>query len=313
MFSKGIKPVYLKVNKKNQLVHDYIGGDELFGINPLSDDAYYNFEAGFSNYEQFYTGEREKIDLVMMNRSTNENLIGLEIKLTALPDDTTKKYNDESRFSSELVVRPPTLCFLACGICELFKGEKNRVKLHNILKKVPRIPHWEDAKDVAPHYHEIENAVKEVVELIWDKQKPLVVQPVWKMVDGRLANDCLDVFVWSNLALLQLCYTSKPDANKITRHQRAIIWIFLMLRDFDNSRGDFDYGKIVGYDYGTKNDKAFSCSGSVTYKFLKCAELLHPRVEKSEIKDIILGGGQNLLSPERRFDAIIVNSPDLFK
>ena len=32
----------------------------------------------------------------------------------------------------------------------------------------------------------------------------------------------------------------------------------------------------------------------------------------NEIKNIILGGGQNLLSPERRFDAIIVNSPDLF-
>ena len=31
-----------------------------------------------------------------------------------------------------------------------------------------------------------------------------------------------------------------------------------------------------------------------------------------KIKNIILGGGQNLLSPERRFDAIIVNSPDLF-
>lgn len=30
------------------------------------------------------------------------------------------------------------------------------------------------------------------------------------------------------------------------------------------------------------------------------------------LKKIILGGGQNLLSPERRFDAIIYNSPDLF-
>ena len=37
-----------------------------------------------------------------------------------------------------------------------------------------------------------------------------------------------------------------------------------------------------------------------------------PRIKKSEIKNIILGGGQNLLSPERRFDAIIYNSPELF-
>lgn len=54
-------------------------------------------------------------------------------------------------------------------------------------------------------------------------------------------------------------------------------------------------------------------SGTQTYEFLKCAELVHPRISKYEIKNIILGGGQNLLSPERRFDAVIVNSPDLFE
>jgi len=43
------------------------------------------------------------------------------------------------------------------------------------------------------------------------------------------------------------------------------------------------------------------------------AELTMPRIRKDEIKKIILGGGQNLLSPEKRFDAIIYNSPGLFK
>jgi hypothetical protein len=45
---------------------------------------------------------------------------------------------------------------------------------------------------------------------------------------------------------------------------------------------------------------------------MSCAELTKPRIEQKEIKKIILGGGQNLLSPERRFDAIIYNSPELF-
>lgn len=61
------------------------------------------------------------------------------------------------------------------------------------------------------------------------------------------------------------------------------------------------------------NDKAYALSGTQTYEFLTCAELEHPRISKYEIKNIILGGGQNLLSPERRFDAVIVNSPDLFE
>jgi len=45
---------------------------------------------------------------------------------------------------------------------------------------------------------------------------------------------------------------------------------------------------------------------------MSCQNLTNPRITKQEIKNIILGGGQNLLSPERRFDAIIFNSPELF-
>lgn len=44
---------------------------------------------------------------------------------------------------------------------------------------------------------------------------------------------------------------------------------------------------------------------------MACDELAKPRIRRNEIRNIILGGGQNLLSPERRFDAIIYNSPDL--
>jgi hypothetical protein len=45
---------------------------------------------------------------------------------------------------------------------------------------------------------------------------------------------------------------------------------------------------------------------------MACANLTKPRITKNAIKNIILGNGQNLLSPERRFDAILFNSPELF-
>jgi hypothetical protein len=50
----------------------------------------------------------------------------------------------------------------------------------------------------------------------------------------------------------------------------------------------------------------------VTNKYMTCERLIKPAIKKSEIKEIILGGGQNLLSPERRFDAILFNSQGLF-
>ena len=76
----------------------------------------------------------------------------------------------------------------------------------------------------------------------------------------------------------------------------------------------FDYVRIIKqHSYNYANDKAFALSGRRTYPFLACEELTHPRIKKSEIRNIILGGGQNLLSPERRFDAVLVNSPDIFE
>lgn len=77
--------------------------------------------------------------------------------------------------------------------------------------------------------------------------------------------------------------------------------------------GQFDYVRIIkNHSYNNANDKAFAISGSRTQPYMTCSELTSPRIKKSEIKNIILGGGQNLLSPERRFDAMIVNSPELF-
>jgi len=79
-------------------------------------------------------------------------------------------------------------------------------------------------------------------------------------------------------------------------------------------RGRFDHQEIIdNLSYNTKNDKAFASSGKITNRYMNSSRLLTPIIGKSEIKNIILGGGENMLSPERRFDAIIFNSPELFR
>ncbi|MCD7721690.1 MAG: HindVP family restriction endonuclease, partial [Prevotellaceae bacterium] len=100
MSSKSIPLVYLHTDKKNKLTHSHITAERVFGIDPLSDKAYYNFEAGFPPYEQYYKGDREKTDLVMMDRETGKPLCGLEVKLTALPDNSTKS-EPEERYGCE--------------------------------------------------------------------------------------------------------------------------------------------------------------------------------------------------------------------
>ena len=314
MYYKNIKPVYINTDRENNIIHSTIESQELLGIDPLSDEAYYNFEAGFAPYEKYYQGEREKIDLVMMNNTTNDLLSGLEIKLTALPDNTTKK-QPESEWGCEIVMRPPTICFLACSICANYETLEDKERLRSMLRSVPQINHWEEIEEVLPHYTKILDSILTISTDMVDSQKALVIQPIWKTEGNkmRLRDDCLDVFVWSNLSIIQMCCTEESEnLKKLNRFHRTIVWLYKMLLDYV-TYDTFDYKRIIRLQsYNLANDKAFALPGTKSHTFLAGPEITKPRISKYEIKNIILGGGQDLLSPERRFDAVLVNSPDIF-
>lgn len=315
MSSKDLSPVFICTNKNNEIVHKYIKPTVLFGIDPLSEDAYYDYEAGYYPFEQFYTASRkEKIDLVMINRSTQSPTCGLEVKLTTLPDNTTKDLPD-AEYGSEIVVRSPTILFVACSICACYDSQRGRNKLHDILNTIgEEIKDWGELRQVIPFYDKIKDAILNVSIDLANKQKPIIMQPIWK-TDKRLTDldeNCLDVFVWSNLAVIQMALREKTSDADISRNQRTIIWLYKMLWDF-TQYGRFNYTDIVNsLSYKYKTDKAFAISGKLTNPFLKCTELVKPRITKYEIKNIILGDGQKLLRPERRFDAYLVSHPELF-
>lgn len=315
MGSKSIAPVYIRTNKQNQIRHASITSEILFGIDPLSDEAYYDFEAGYYPYEQYYTAsKKEKIDLVMINRSSMVPVAGLEVKLTTIPDNTTRNLPD-SEYGSELVVRSPTILFLACSICACYDSPSKRAKLHSLLNTIGgEIKNWSSIRDVEPHYEAIEAAVLNVSSDITTQQVPLIVQPIWKtnkeLTD--LEEDCLDVFVWSNLSVIQMVLREKAAKGDISRNRRTIIWLYKMLWDFTVYE-KFNYTDIVNdLAYNYKTDKAFAISGRLTNAFMKCKAQEKPRIKKHEIKNIILGNGQKFLRPERRFDAYLVSHPELF-
>lgn len=294
MYSKGIAPIYIKTTKDNKITHTTIASQDLFGINPLSDNAYYNYEAGFPPYEKFYQGEREHIDLVMMDTETSKVLSGLEIKLTALPDNTTKS-QPESEWGTEIVMRPPTICFLACSICENYSNTRSKERLRTMLRKVPQINHWEEIDEVLPHYTKILEAVLAVSSDMYNKQKPLIIQPIWKTEGNkmRLKDDCLDVFVWSNLAIIQMCCTEEAsDLRHLNRFNRTVIWLYKMLLDYV-TYDTFDYKRIIRLQsYNLANDIAFAMPGTKSRMFLKSDIILKPRISKYEIENIILGSVQ---------------------
>jgi len=189
---------------------------------------------------------------------------------------------------------------------------EKHIKENNIL-----LNDWSNADEVIPHIKTILNCISGISLDIEKQQSPFLLQPIWKTVgkSSKLANHCLDVFVWSDAAFAWfIAQISKNENahNKITRQIRTSIWLYKMLLDII-TQGRCDHVDIIDkLSYNTKNDKAFASSGNITNTYMRCNNLTNPRIHKDEIKQIILGGGQNLLSPERRFDAIIFNSPELF-
>lgn len=313
LYSKGLSAVYIKADQNLNSIIDYIGVESLFGIDPLAENTYYSFESPYLPYQRYVIGNIPRNDLVIINTSDNSCSSCIEIKLTALPDNSTCNL-DENLYGSEIVIRPDTIIYLACSIIEKF--DDDIAQLGRILNGVgERIDDWTHAENVLPYINEMRRAIMEIVSLKNDKQKPIIMEPIWK-TEGkspRLSENCLDVFVWSDFGMLNLFFPEENvELRNISRHTRSLVWLYKMLWDYSRE-GHFNGSYIIDeLSYNTKNDKAFSTNGSRTHSLMACNELITPRISKNEIKEIILGGGQNLLSPERRFDAIIYNSPELF-
>ena len=312
LYSKNLQAVYYKADADMNRVLSKIAIDDLYGIDPLGEDTYYSFETQYTPFQRYVTGSIPRNDLVIMRKK--ECLSSLEIKLVALPDNPTCNYDDNG-YGSEIVIRPDTIIYLACSFIEMYNDDKEAIK--NVLDGTGDDIHdWTQPEIILSHINEINSAIRRMVHDKCDCQVPIIMEPVWK-TEGKspkLADNCLDVFVWSNLGMLNLFMPSDTETlTKISRHTRTMIWLFKMLYDYSKNGCFNGQVTIDELSYNLKNDKAFSSNGLKTHPIMTCDELTKPRITKDEIKKIILGGGQNMLSPERRFDAILFNSPDLFK
>lgn len=311
---KNLENNYITLGNDLKVKHSFISTTELFGINPKSENIFFAFESIHNPFQPFVIGTLPRVDLVIQDLN-GKCLSGIEIKLTALPDNTTCNFS-ENKFGTEIVIRPDTIVYLACSIAQNFKDKTSDLKAY-FPEKFDKITDWSEINNVLPFIKEMVSILDAISNSIIDSQKPIVMQPVWK-TEGkspRLTENCLDVFVWSDLGFMQLFLDAgrgEKELTKINRQVRTIVWLFKMLFEFSKS-GQFDHHRIIDeLSYNTKNDKAFAVSGMVTHPYMNSENLTKPRITKKELKNIILGGGQNLLSPERRFDAIIYNSPELF-
>lgn len=201
MASKNIEPIYLKLGNDLKITHTTISTEKLFNIEPTSKNLFFAFESDFIPYQQLVIGNLPRIDLVIQDTTQQPVCLrGLEIKLTALPDHTTCDLTEE-KFGSEIVIRPDSIVYLALSIAINYK---DNIKELNILlgNDFDLIQDWTEGSEIMPHIPNMIKAIDKVLLANIDTQEPLIMQPIWKTIgkSSQLANKCLDIFVWSNLA-----------------------------------------------------------------------------------------------------------------
>lgn len=315
MQSKGIPLAYVQYLDAHQTTVGELQVDDLWGSTLPTEELYFSFESRFDPFRELVHDDLPPIDLVVCNGDKNHPIRPLEVKLTTLPDNTTEAL-DESLYGAEIVIRSATTRYMALSMAMAVGTALPRVRA--IFEPVfAKVRNWDSIAEMHTLAPQALAALEVFLMEFKHLQQPLLMQPLWKTIGKSpiLANQCLDIFVWSDFALAHLFLDSARNGLEktgISRPLRAALRLSRFL--FERSSGAKVYQQPIydGMTYDNQNDKEFAISGNRTRPLMACDRLRTPLIAKDEIRHIILGGGHKHLSPERRFDAILYFSSDLF-
>jgi len=223
-----------------------------------------------------------------------------------LPDDGTSKL-EESLWGSELVIRPATTKYAALG---MFQSIQDRIEdVREIFEPVcADIQHWSNKHEIANKTPALVDALNVFEKKFIKFQKPLLIQPIWK-TKGKspvLDDNAVDVFVWSDFALSRLFIESaQGNPLNIYRATRSTARLARILYEISTQRKTNIYQIYTEMAFEHQADKEFAVSDRITHNYMKSPRRLKPIMKKTVLSDIILGGGEKLLSPERRFDQTV--------
>ena len=314
MRDKKIKPVGVR-SMDGVLTADDTVWDMASVVGAKKDKPYYHFEKSFDGYTDFHrdTGDKDKIDLVVSLNGTDA--IPLEIKLTVVPDSSTAS-DDRANWGPEMVMRPVSSAHAMMGIAaSLCKDENEETKeqvRENLRAAYNAVNDWKNTAEILTTHEDLIAALDDAMIAAEEIQRPFLIQAIWK-TEGQslvLCNQCFDVFVWSDLAIMRIPLDhskNKTHPSKVSRPLREVARHVRALYDI-LSQKDYSYGDIYkGMSLGQQTDKSFAISGKSTRQYLAHDRLLCPHYPPKILQKLILNRGESNLKPERRFDAAVLS------
>lgn len=273
------------------------------GNRPL-DALNFAFESIYEPYQKYAYDKIDGIDLVV--KDTNGTYLApLEVKLTVMPNNTTAS-RPPDEWGCEVIIRSATTSYCAFG---MFDGaKKDAATIRKIFEPVcASIGDWGSNYEMTHKTAEICLALDAFEAHFYRRQRPLVLQPVWK-TEGQspiLSDDAFGLIVWSDYAFSRLFIDPSkrmPPSENMTRAMRASVRLTRTLWEL-HTTGKINRGDIYRQmAYNIQTDKELSIQGPLWRKYVNDKHVERLPIPKTALKDIIAPGFLEKLRPERRFD-----------
>ncbi len=240
-------------------------------------------------------------DLVVRDGS-GRCLESYDMAVSVVPDSSTRGMPPD-QMGPEVTVRSKTLMNCALSMADSLRTESNSVL--DILGDV-RTDSWED---VSNDLEDLMLSLDRLERTFADRQMPFMIQSIWRSeTEGPfMAEDAMDVFVWTDLALTRLFLDSdrRSRDGSPTRPIRCAVRLYEILRG--TASGEVldlkDLFDRTSYDIpGTRE---FMVNGRTSVRYMGCPRLSSPAVGSSVIPNLASQGFEAMLEPERRFDTSV--------
>lgn len=306
MLSNNIPAIYInlrEINGRLCVVADEIPIHKVFNCGSRTpEELCFSFESIFEPYQRYSFDVIDGIDLVVKDVQGNY-LSPLEVKLTVLPTDGTSK-KPETEWGCELVIRSATTSYCAYGMYDSVRSEAKDIR--RIFERAcSSIQSWDNDYEMSHKMDTIYNALSVFQQRYYTKQKPLVVQTIWK-TQGKsplLADNAFDIVVWSDYAFSRLFIDGAYEVQKkMTRPQRATARLARCIWELSKSDIINPTAIYRSMAYDNQTDKEFAINGTKWRKYVSSDRIFRPILKKEVVRDIIQPGFIEKLSPERRLD-----------
>ncbi len=304
MMEKDIPAIYARLSNENGrlcVVCDEISIRDVFNCGDRGcDDIEFNFEEKYEPFQRFSFDPIDAIDLVVKDLDGNY-LAPVEIKMTVLPTSATA-VKPENEWGCELVVRTATTSYCAFSMWNSVKEDRKGVRAM-FEDGCSDIGAWTNDFEMSHKTSGLRAILDNFERKYISLQRPLVMQPFWKTKGQSpiLSENAFDIVVWSDFAFSRL-FLETAEEKTMSRPMRASARMARCLWELSKSEKVHVEEIYRQMAFGQQTDKEVSVPGDRWRRYITSDRVLHPRMPRAALSEIIAPRYIENLRPERRFD-----------